>query len=235
MTPVILLTDGYLANAAEPWLLPDMKDYAAIEANELSSNNTGKTGASIAFQRDPATLGRPWIAPGEPKLMYRVGGLEKDIRTGNISYDAENHQLMTQLRADKVACVADFIPDQEVEIGPMKGTVAVVGWGSTHGALYQAVLKLDDTRVSHIHLRHLSPLPKNLGKLLARFDRVLVPEMNMGQLSTLLRDKLGIDPVPLPKVTGQPFLVTELIDAIRTELPVPNVKATLSVAQRDRA
>jgi 2-oxoglutarate ferredoxin oxidoreductase subunit alpha len=232
MTPVILLTDGYLANAAEPWLLPDMKDYAAIEAN---ANNTGKTGASIAFQRDPATLGRPWIVPGEPKLMYRVGGLEKDIRTGNISYDAENHQLMTQLRADKVACVANFIPDQEVEIGPMKGTVAVVGWGSTQGALYQAVLKLDDTRVSHIHLRHLSPLPKNLGKLLARFDRVLVPEMNMGQLSTLLRDKLGIDPVPLPKVTGQPFLVAELIDAIRAELPEPNVKATLSVAQRDHA
>lgn len=235
MTPVILLTDGYLANAAEPWLLPDITSYTAIESNELDSAAADQNGATAAFQRDTETLGRPWIAPGEPGCMYRVGGLEKDIRTGNISYDAENHQLMTQLRADKVARVADFIPDQDTEIGPEQGSVAVVGWGSTHGALYQAVRRLGDTRVSHIHLRHLSPLPKNLGELLAGFDHVLVPEMNMGQLSTVLRDRLGIAPIPLPKVTGQPFLVTELIDAIRDQLPGLDVKEALSVTQGDRA
>jgi 2-oxoglutarate ferredoxin oxidoreductase subunit alpha len=235
MTPVILLTDGYLANAAEPWLLPDITSYAAIEANGFDADAADLNGASAAFQRNEETLGRPWISPGEQGQMYRVGGLEKDIRTGNISYDAENHQLMTQLRADKVARVADFIPDQDTEIGPTQGSVAVVGWGSTHGALYQAVRRLGDTRVSHIHIRHLSPLPSNLGKLLEGFDHVLVPEMNMGQLSTVLRDKLGIDPISLPKVTGQPFLVTELIDAIRAQLPGSDVKATLSVAQGDHA
>ncbi|MFL2554300.1 MAG: 2-oxoacid:acceptor oxidoreductase subunit alpha [Candidatus Rariloculaceae bacterium] len=228
MTPVILLTDGYLANAAEPWRIPDMTNYAAIEANQLDANTGGE---NVAFQRNPVTLGRPWISPGEPKLMYRVGGLEKDIRTGNISYEAENHQLMTRLRADKVACIANFIPNQEIEIGTTKGAIAVVGWGSTHGAIHQAVRKLGDTRVSHIHLRYLSPLPKNLGKLLSGFEQVLVPEMNMGQLSTLLRDKLGIDPIPLPKVTGQPFLVTELINAIRAELPGTDSGEELSVIQ----
>jgi len=234
MTPVILLTDGYLANAAEPWLLPEITSYKAIESNELDSAAEDQNGGMVAFQRNTETLGRPWIAPGEPRRMYRVGGLEKDIRTGNISYDAENHQLMTKLRADKVVRVADFIPDQDTEIGLAQGSVAVVGWGSTHGALYQAVRRLGDTRVSHIHIRHLSPLPKNLGELLAGFDHVLVPEMNMGQLSTVLRDKLGIEPISLPKVTGQPFLINELIAAIRKQLPGPNVKATLSVTQGDR-
>jgi len=229
MTPVILLTDGYLANAAEPWLLPDMNDYPAIEANEPEADG------SSPFQRDPDTLGRRWVVPGTANSMYRVGGLEKDIHTGNISYDADNHQLMTQLRADKVDRVANFIADQQIEIGQSTGTLAIVGWGSTHGALYQAVLRLGDTRVSHIHLRHLSPLPKNLGELLSGFDKILVPEMNMGQLSTLLRDRLGLDPIPLPKVTGQPFLVSELIDAIRAELPESDVKATLSMSRGDRA
>jgi 2-oxoglutarate ferredoxin oxidoreductase subunit alpha len=229
MTPVILLTDGYLANAAEPWLLPDMNDYPAIEANEPEAVG------SSPFQRDPDTLGRRWVVPGTAHSMYRVGGLEKDIDTGNISYDADNHQRMTQLRADKVDRVADFIADQQVEIGPPTGTLAIVGWGSTHGALYQAVRRLGDARVSHIHLRHLSPLPKNLGELLGGFDKILVPEMNMGQLSTLLRDRLGLDPIPLPKVTGQPFLVSELIEAIRAELPEANVKATLSMSRGDRA
>lgn len=218
MTPVILLSDGYLANAAEPWKIPDMAGYAPIEANPLPSNTSGDDGESIAFRRDPETLGRPWISPGTPGLTYRVGGLEKDIRTGQISYDAENHQKMSEMRAAKVQSVADFIPDQAVEVGPQRGKLAVVGWGSTYGALYKAVHMMADRDVSHIHIRHLAPLPKNLGELLAGFDRVLVPEMNMGQLSTLLRDKLGIDPVPLCKVTGQPFLVDELCEAIEFEL-----------------
>ena len=152
--------------------------------------------------------------------MYRIGGLEKDIRTGNISYDADNHQAMTRLRADKVERVRDFIPDQTVEVGAQSGRLAVVGWGSTYGSIYQAVRRVAsvDPRVGHIHLRYLNPFPKNLAKLLAGFDRVLVPEMNTGQLATVLRDKLGIAPVQLNKVTGQPFSIAELVSAIRSEL-----------------
>jgi 2-oxoglutarate ferredoxin oxidoreductase subunit alpha len=162
-----------------------------------------------------------------PNLMYRVGGIEKDIRTGNISYDAQNHQAMTQMRADKVAAVAKFIPPQKVEVGPERGSIAVVGWGSTYGAIYQAVRAIPaKERVAHIHLRHLSPLPSNLGELLAGFDRILVPEMNMGQLATLLRDKLGVDPIQFNKVTGQPFMIKELLQKIRSLLAAkPAVRA----------
>jgi 2-oxoglutarate ferredoxin oxidoreductase subunit alpha len=226
MTPVVLLTDGYLANAAEPWLLPDMADFAPIASCSVPAQGAQDDGEAIAFRRDPQTLGRPWITPGTPGRMYRVGGLEKDIETGHISYEAGNHQRMTQLRADKVASVAKFIPEQDVAAGSRSGALAVVGWGSTYGSIYQAVRELNDPRVGHIHIRHLSPFPSNLGALLAGFDRILVPEMNMGQLSTLLRDKLGIDPVPLPKVTGQPFLVAELEAAIRTQLSDAPLRAS---------
>ena len=152
--------------------------------------------------------------------MHRIGGLEKDIRTGDISYDAANHQAMTRLRADKVKAVAEFIPDQSVEIGPAQGTIAVVGWGSTYGAIYQAVRRLNrrDEKVSHIHLRYLNPFPKNLGALLSGFDRIVVPEMNMGQLATLLRDKLGIEVTQCNKVTGQPFQIRELVEFIDGQL-----------------
>ncbi len=218
MTPVILLSDGYLANAAEPWKIPDMASHLPIEANPVPENSSGGDGELMAFRRDPKTLGRPWISPGAPGLAYRVGGLEKDIDTGQISYDAENHQKMSDMRAAKVQSVADFIPAQTVELGPQRGRLAVVGWGSTYGAIYQAVHALADRGVSHIHIRYLSPLPRNLGELLAGFDRVLVPEMNMGQLSTLLRDKLGVDSVSLSKVTGQPFQVRALCEAIEREL-----------------
>ena len=216
MTPVFLLTDGYLANAAEPWLMPDMSEFPPIE----TSSAKGPAGKSAIFDRDPKTLGRPWIPPGTPGFMHRIGGLEKDIRTGNISYEAENHQAMTHLRANKVRAVAEFIPDQTVEIGPERGAVAVVGWGSTYGALYQAVRQIGKTHknVSHIHLRHLNPFPRNLGALLRGFDRIVVPEMNMGQLATLLRDKLGVEVVQYNKVTGQPFQIRELIRFIETQL-----------------
>jgi 2-oxoglutarate ferredoxin oxidoreductase subunit alpha len=159
--------------------------------------------------------------------MHRIGGLEKDIRTGNISYDAQNHQAMTQLRADKVAAVAKFIPPQGVELGPEQGALAVVGWGSTYGAIYQAVRAIPShERVSHIHIRYLSPLPENLGDLLRGFDRILVPEMNMGQLATLLRDKVGVETIQFNKVTGQPFLISELVQKIRSLLAVkPAVRA----------
>jgi 2-oxoglutarate/2-oxoacid ferredoxin oxidoreductase subunit alpha len=227
MTPVLLLTDGYLANAAEPWRLPNVDDIPRIATNPAPTRAPGEEIGPIIFKRDPETLGRPWVVPGMPDLMYRVGGIEKDIRTGNISYEAQNHQAMTDLRAAKVASVAKFIPPQKVEIGGEQGSLAVVGWGSTYGALYQAVRAIPaKERVSHIHIRHLSPFPENLGDLLRGFDRILVPEMNMGQLATLLRDKLGVETIQFNKVTGQPFLVSELVQKIRSLLGVkPAVRA----------
>jgi 2-oxoglutarate ferredoxin oxidoreductase subunit alpha len=219
MTPVFLLTDGYLANAAEPWRMPDLASFEPILTRQIKSL-PGEDGRAHLFDRDPATLARPWVTPGTPGLMHRIGGLEKDIRSGNISYDADNHQAMTRLRAEKVERVADFIPDQAVELGPDHGRVAVVGWGSTYGAIYQAVRRVSRTEagVSHIHLRHLSPFPKNLGELLSKFDQIVVPEMNSGQLATVLRDRLRIEPVQYNKVTGQPFQIRELVDFLKTLL-----------------
>lgn len=221
MTPVFLLTDGYLANAAEPWAIPDLSTQAPITINTLANATDADAGDRL-FARDPATLARPWVVPGMPGLMHRIGGLEKDINTGHISYDADNHQAMTQLRADKLERIADFIPDQTVERGPDKGRIAVVGWGSTYGAIYQAVRKIEkiEPGVSHIHLRHLSPFPRNLAALLANFDQVVVPEMNAGQLSTVLRDKLGIDPVQFNKVSGQPFQIRELVSFLKGRLGI---------------
>jgi 2-oxoglutarate ferredoxin oxidoreductase subunit alpha len=146
-----------------------------------------------------------------PELMHRIGGLEKDLDSGHISYDPQNHQRMTDLRAAKLESVANFIDDQAVELGPDSGDIVVVGWGSTYGPIYQAARR---TGASFVHLRHLSPLPRNLGELLARFDTVLVPEMNHGQLTTVLRDKLRIEVTAYSKVTGQPFLIRELVDKI---------------------
>ena len=236
MTPVMLLTDGYLANAAEPWLIPDVDKIPKIETNAAKPREAGQEIGSVIFNRDPESLGRPWVVPGTPGLMYRVGGLEKDIRTGNISYDAQNHQAMTNLRADKVAAVAKFIPPQDVEHGPEQGRIAVVGWGSTYGAIYQAVRAIPDRdRVSHIHIRYLSPLPSNLGDLLRGFDKVLVPEMNMGQLASLLRDKLGIETEQLNKVTGQPFLIAEIVQKIRAMLAPAAVRGPRKAVRGDRA
>jgi 2-oxoglutarate ferredoxin oxidoreductase subunit alpha len=237
MTPVMLLTDGYLQNAAEPWRIPDVDDIPRITTNTPAPRNVGQDVGSVIFNRDPESLGRPWVTPGTPDLMHRVGGLEKDLRTGNISYDAQNHQAMTNLRADKVAAVAKFIPKQKVEIGPEQGRLAVVGWGSTYGALYQAVRAFPaHEHVSHIHIRYLSPLPENLGELLRGFDQILVPEMNMGQLATLLRDKLGVETVQFNKVTGQPFLISELVQKIRGLLAASSTARPAPKAVRgDRA
>jgi 2-oxoglutarate ferredoxin oxidoreductase subunit alpha len=235
MTPVFLMTDGYLANAAEPWRIPDMTAIEPIHTN--AAPTSGEAPANL-FERDPGSLGRPWVNPGMAGLMHRIGGLEKDIRTGHISYDSANHQAMTDLRARKVEAVADFIPDQAVEVGADSGTLAVVGWGSTYGAIYQAVRRVarTDPRVSHIHLRYLNPFPRNLGELLSRFDKVLVPEMNSGQLATVLRDKLNIAPIQANKVTGQPFKISELMAAIRAQLGTPQVSvARAQAATGDRA
>ncbi len=214
MTPVMLLVDGYLSNASEPWLIPDIESLPRIESRPVPEVSADSDAATLAYQRDPASLGRPWITPGMPGLVHRTGGLEKDYLTGHISYDPDNHQRMTEFREAKVDSVADFIPDQVVELGEDAGDIAVVGWGSTYGPIYQAVRR---TGASFIHLRHIHPLPQNLGALLARFDKVLVPEMNNGQLTTLLRDKLGIRPLSYCKVSGQPFRISELTARIEAE------------------
>jgi 2-oxoglutarate ferredoxin oxidoreductase subunit alpha len=234
MTPVFLLTDGYLANAAEPWRLPSMADFEPITVKRAAANETGR---DSLFKRDAETLARSWVPPGTPNLMHRIGGLEKDINTGNISYDAVNHQAMTRLRADKVARVADFIPDQTVERGPDKGKVAIVGWGSTYGAIFQAVRKLERTEpaVSHIHVRYINPLPKNFAELLSRFDHVVVPEMNNGQFATVLRDKLGIELVQFNKVSGQPFSVSEIVKFVNGVLEGDNASNVVPMAQGDRS
>ncbi len=215
MTPVILLADGYLSNAAEPWLIPDVSAIPKIEVRAAPAPDASKTPQRQAFERDDATLGRQWITPGLPDLMHRIGGLEKDVETGHISYDPGNHQAMTELRQAKVDKVADFIGDQSVESGDSAGPLVVVGWGSTYGPIYQAATR---TGVSMVHLRHLNPMPKNLGELLAGFDKVLVPEMNNGQLVTLLRDQFDIQPISFTKVSGQPFMITELVERIEAEL-----------------
>ena len=211
MTPVILLVDGYLSNAAEPWRIPDLSTSAPIETNPIPASD--ESPQKQAFARDDSSHGRPWITPGMPGLMHRIGGLEKDIETGHISYDPANHQKMTALRAAKVASVAEFIPEQKIELGPESGDLLIVSWGSTYGPVYQAARR---TNSSFMHLRHLSPLPKNLGELIGRFDTVLVPEMNTGQLVTLLRDRLCVEPISYSKVSGQPFLIRELVEKIES-------------------
>ncbi len=215
MTPVIVLTDGYLANAAEPWLIPDADDVAPFPVTFRTDPDGFQP-----FLRDPETLARVWPKPGTPGLQHRIGGIERSYDSGNISYDPANHQRMTETRAAKIDGIADDIPLQEIAVGEQTGKLAVVGWGSTFGPLYQAVRRVRDEgyQVSHIHLRHLMPFPKNLGELLAGFDRILVPEMNNGQLVTILRGTYLLPAEGLNKVTGKPFKVAEVADAIRSRL-----------------
>ncbi|MEX1035144.1 MAG: 2-oxoacid:acceptor oxidoreductase subunit alpha [Sneathiella sp.] len=215
MTPVMLLTDGYIGNAAEPWLIPNVADR---ESFPVTFETTAEGFAP--FNRNPETLARPWAIPGTPGLEHRVGGIEKEEGSGNISYEPANHQRMTDLRRNKILNIAQDIPEQTVESGESSGKLAVVGWGSTYGPISRAVdNKLTEgVKVSHIHLRHIWPLPSNLGDLLRGFDKVIVPEMNDGQLKTVLRDQYLIDAKPLTKVTGQPFKISEIERAIDAAL-----------------
>lgn len=215
MTPVFILTDGYIGNAAEPWNIPDINDYAKIPVNFRADPE-----GFHPFLRDDDTLARVWAVPGTPGLEHRIGGIERDYDSGNISYDPDNHQKMTDTRFAKIEGIAKDIPAQGVEDGNTSGKLAVVGWGSTYGPISRAVanLRAEGLDVSHIHIRHLWPFPENLGGLLKGFEQVLVPEMNHGQLVNVLRAEYLVPAEGLNKVSGQPFKITEIEDAIRARL-----------------
>ncbi|MFQ5692791.1 MAG: 2-oxoacid:acceptor oxidoreductase subunit alpha [Nitrospinota bacterium] len=214
MTPVILLTDGYLANGAEPWKLPAVEDLPKIDV----AFRTDPEGFA-PYLRDPETLARPWVKPGTPGLEHRIGGIEKEDGSGNVSYDPANHEHMVRTRAAKIAGIAADIPLAEVD-GEPKGKLLVVGWGSTYGAITTAVsiLQARGASVSHVHLRHLNPFPRNLGEVIAGFEKVIVPEMNMGQLVKVLRAEYLVDAVGFNKIQGQPFKISEIVDRIEEAL-----------------
>ncbi len=212
MTPVILPSDGYIANAAQPWIMPDVEKLGRFPVRFRTDPEGFQP-----YLRDPETLARPWAIPGTPGLEHRIGGLEKDYDSGHISYDPDNHRRMTEARAAKIARIADDIPLQSIEEGHERGELAVVGWGSTYGPISRAVsnMRIDGYDAAHIHIRHIWPLPPNLGELLAGFGRVLVAEMNTGQLVTLLRSEYLLPAEKLNKVSGQPFKIEEIETAIR--------------------
>ena len=215
MTPVMLLTDGYLANASEPWRIPDADKIPEFPVEFI--NNSDKFSPA---KRNPDTLARNWPIPGTPKLEHRIGGIEKSYVTGNISYDASNHQKMTDVRKNKIDGIAKDIPEQIISRGDETGEIAVVGWGSTFGPITRAVQKVraDGHSISHIHIRYIWPLPRNLGSLLKNFKKIIVAEMNTGQLITILRSQYLINAQGLNKISGQPFKVSEIEEAIRNSL-----------------
>ncbi len=211
MTPVMVLSDTYIVNAAEPWLIPDTSTLKPFPTEFREDPRDFHP-----YQRDGKTLARPWVKPGTPGLEHRIGGLEKSYDSGHISYDPDNHHKMTMVRKEKIDNVANDIPLQEVAQGGESGQLAVVGWGSTFGPISGAVERVRERglAVSHIHLRHLWPLPNNLGELLGHFDKVLVPEMNTGQLKTVLRDQYLVPAEGFNLVTGKPFKISEIENAI---------------------
>jgi 2-oxoglutarate ferredoxin oxidoreductase subunit alpha len=206
MTPVIYLTDGYLANGAEPWLIPDPATLPEVPV-QFRTEAEG----FFPYLRELDTLARPWVVPGTPGLEHRIGGLEKEYLTGNVSYAPTNHEQMIRVRARKIAGIVREIPPLQI-LGPPEGDLLVVGCGSTYGAIKQAVLELQGAghRVAQVHLRHLNPLPADLGGILQRYKRVLVPEMNLGQLVRLLRAEYLVDAIGFNKIQGRPFKVAEI-------------------------
>jgi 2-oxoglutarate ferredoxin oxidoreductase subunit alpha len=210
MTPVVVMSDGYLANSAEPWRIPDVASLRRTPI-ELTDDPEGFQ----PYARDPATLARPWAIPGTPGLEHRIGGLSKADITGNVSYAPENNQRMHELRHEKIARIANEIPPLEV-MGPERGDLLIVGWGGTYGAITSAAedARRDGLAVSNVHLRYLNPFPSNLEQVLRCFDRVLIPELNRGQLAQIIRSRFLIDARPMPKEMGQPFRVEE----IRTQI-----------------
>jgi 2-oxoglutarate ferredoxin oxidoreductase subunit alpha len=216
MTPVMLLTDGYIANAAEPWKVPDTDSFTPFPVTFLDHVPEG---GFKPYGRD-AKLARPWVKPGTPGLLHRIGGIEKEVDTGHINYSPANHQAMTDIRKAKIDNIADHIPVQDIAMGQEGGKLLVVGWGSTYGPIHQAVrrARAKGLDVSHIHIRHIWPMPRNMGDLLKSYDKIIVPEMNTGQLKTVLRDLFLVDAKPLNKVSGQPFRIAEIEAAIESAL-----------------
>jgi 2-oxoglutarate ferredoxin oxidoreductase subunit alpha len=220
MTPVFILSDGYLGNSAEPWLVPDPDKIEPIVVQHPTAPANGDGFAP--YKRDPETYGRPWAIPGTPGLEHRLGGLGKQPETGNVSYLPHEHQQMVRERAEKVAKLADFIPEQEV-FGPAEGDLLVASWGGTFGAVRSATTRCQAQgyRVSHVHIRYLNPFPRNLGQIIGGFKRILVPELNMGQLLFLLRAHYSGDNrqfIPFSKVQGRPFTIHELVERIKATL-----------------
>ncbi len=212
MTPVMVLSDGYIANGSEPWLIPNADDLPKFHIVHPERKNDN--GVFLPYARNEL-LARPWAIPGTPELMHRIGGLEKEDGTGNISYDADNHQKMINIRAQKVANAAQLLPPQHVD-GPQSGELLVVSWGGTYGAVLTAVheARKEGRNVAHAHVRYLNPLPSNLGEILSRYDKVLIPELNLGQLRTLIRSRYLVDAIGFNKVKGKPFTVVELVEKI---------------------
>jgi 2-oxoglutarate ferredoxin oxidoreductase subunit alpha len=214
MTPVFYLSDGYLANGAEPWLVPEVEDLPKIKV-EFATDPAD----FMPYARDEETLARPYALPGTPGLEHRIGGIEKQHLTGNVNYDPENHHFMVLMRQAKVDRVAQDIPDVEI-FGEKTGKVLVLGWGSTYGSITSAVEKLqaEGKSVSSAHLRHLNPFPSNLGEVLRSFERVIIPEMNLGQLATMVRAKYLVDAVAFSKVKGRPFQIREIVKKVEEYL-----------------
>jgi 2-oxoglutarate ferredoxin oxidoreductase subunit alpha len=218
MTPVIFLSDGYIANGAEPWKFPSSADLQEIEVSFKKDLEEGEE-VLMPYKRDDKYV-RPWAIPGTPGLEHRIGGLEKQDVTGNVSYDPDNHQHMVKIRQAKVDKIADYIPEQKLDSGPAKGKILVLGWGSTYGAIKSAVeeLQAQGHAVSHAHIRYLRPFPKNLGDIIKNFETVLIPEINNGQLIKIIRDVYFVDAKGYSKIMGIPITKTELVEHIKKML-----------------
>ncbi len=218
MTPVILLSDGYIANGAEPWKFPNACEIPDIEVKFKTSLDEGEA-KFLPYKRDEK-LARPWAIPGTKGFEHRIGGLEKQHETGNVSYDSENHQFMVKTRAAKVEKIADYIPLQTIDSGAEKGKVLVLGWGSTYGTIKSAALQLQSQgkEVSHAHIKYMRPFPKNLGDILKNFETILIPEINNGQLIKIIRDQYFVDAKGYNKIMGVPITKQELVTAIESYL-----------------
>ena len=218
MIPVILLSDGYIANGSEPWKIPNLNSLPKIETTLTKDKN-----GFAPFKRNATTLARPWALPGTPGMEHRVGGLEKSDITGHVNYDPENHEKMVELRQQKVDIIANDLP-QAKPYGKNKGDLLVLGWGGTHGAIRSAVESAQNEgyAVSHLHLRYLNPLQINVGDILVKFQKILIPELNLGQLAMLIRSKFLIDAISLSKVQGKPFNKNEILSKIKKIIKVKN-------------
>lgn len=217
MTPVILLSDGYIANGAEPWKFPNADDLPPIECSFKTELGHGEEKFQPYLRDDK--LVRPWVVPGTPAMEHRIGGLEKQNITGNISYDSENHQVMVKIRQEKVDKIAQFIPKQELDSGEEKGKILILGWGSTYGSIKSACIELqaEGHSVSHAHIRYLRPFPANLGEIIRNFEKVIIPEINNGQLIKIIRDEYLVDAIGYNKIKGVPITRSELVDFIKSQ------------------